>query len=244
VLVALLTVVEAGDVGCVGVDDSGVAVGHPLGNDLRHARAFLDPDGCGGPQVAHVWKLAQARHCVGGQREQTVDGVLDLGVTEHFHELDGFFHLLIEVVGRERHLGGGERGFVVRRNLVRVVQDWAVSVGADLHGACGLALVAEGVHVTNDRVADLVVRFDQHVDSADVGHLVHGGDEWDVGVGHVGHAVRPDAAGDDDVLGFDRALVGHDGLDLAHARNGVIFGDEVEDLGVREYLKADGSGLE
>ena len=54
VFVALLIGVEAGDVGGVGVDDSGVAVGHPLGDDLRHAGAFLDPDSSGRPQVADV----------------------------------------------------------------------------------------------------------------------------------------------------------------------------------------------
>ena len=67
VLVALLVVVEAGDVAGVGVDDSGVAVGHPLGHDLRHAGAFFDPDRSGRPQVAHVGQFAQTRHGVGGQ---------------------------------------------------------------------------------------------------------------------------------------------------------------------------------
>ena len=237
VLVALLVVVEAADVAGVGVDHPGVAVGHPLGDDLCHAGAFLDPDRGRRPEVAHVGQFAEARHRIGRQGEQAVDGVLELGVTEHVHQLDGLFHLLVEVVGGERHLGGRQGRFVVRGDLVGVVQDRPVGVAADLHRAGRLALVAERVHVPDDRVADLVVGLDQHVDGADVGHLVHGRHQRDVGVGHVGDAVRPHAAGDDDVLGLDRALVGDDGFDLAHAGDRVVLGDQVEDFGVGEDLQ-------
>ena len=55
VFVALFIGVETGDIAGVRIDDSGVAVGHPLGYDLRHAGAFLDPDSSGGPQIADVW---------------------------------------------------------------------------------------------------------------------------------------------------------------------------------------------
>ena len=237
-LVALFVGIEAGDVGTVGVDDSRVAVVHPFGDDLSHAGAFLDPHGGGRPQVAHVRDFAQARHGVGCERQQAVDRVLDLGIAEHVHQFDGLFHLHVEVVGREGHLGGRQRRFGIRRNLVGVVQDRTVGVAADLHRAGRLALVAERVHVANDRIADLIVGFDEDVHRADVGHLVHGGDERDVCAGHVCDAVRPDAAGDHDVLGLDRALVGHDGFDRAHAGNGVGFGDQIEDLGVRVHLEA------
>ena len=67
VLVALLLVIEAGYIGAVGVDDAGVAVGHPLGDDLRHAGTFLDPDGGGGPEVLDIGKLTETRHGVGGE---------------------------------------------------------------------------------------------------------------------------------------------------------------------------------
>ena len=238
-LVALLLVVEAGDVGAVGVDDTGVAVGHPLGDDLRHTGTFLDPDGGGGPEVLDIGKLTETRHGVGGEGEQTVDGVLDLGVAEHVHQLDGLFHLLVEVVGGEGHLGRTERGLFVRRDLVGVVQDRAVGVGADLHRAGRLALVAEGVHIADDRVADLVVGLGEHIERADVGHLVHGRDERDVGVGHVGDLVRPHTAGDHDVLGVDRALVGDDTGDLAPTvRTRRVVGEDVEHLGVGEDLAA------
>ena len=129
-----------------------------------------------------------------------------------------------------------------------------MGVRADLHRAGRLTLVAEGVHVADDRVADLVVGLGEHVDRADIGHLVHGGNERDVGVGHVGDLVGPDATGDDDVLGVDGALVGDDAGDLAAAVGpGRVVGEDVEDLGVGEDLQAggldgllahDGAGLE
>ena len=102
--VAALLGIEAGHIRAVGVDDPRVAEGHPLGDDLGHAGAFLHPDGRRRPEVAHVGDLAEAGHGVGRQREQAVDGVADLGVAEHVHQLDGLLHLLVEVIGRERHL--------------------------------------------------------------------------------------------------------------------------------------------
>ena len=110
-------------------------------------------------------------------------------------------------------------------------------VGADLHRARGLPLVAEGVHVADDRVVDLGVGLDEHVDRADIGHLVHGGHEGDGGAGHVGDAVRPAAAGDDDVLGLDATLVGHDGGDALATGGGLVDGLEGHDLGVGEHLE-------
>ena len=71
-----------------------------------------------------------------------------------------------------------------------------------------MPLIAKGVHVSDDRVADLVIGLGQDVDGTDVGHLVHGGHQRDGGTGHVGDAVGPDAAGDDHVIGLDGALVG------------------------------------
>ena len=64
VLVAALVGVEAGDVRPVDVDDPRIAVGHPLCDDLGHARAFLDPDGGGRPEVPDLAGLAQAGHAV------------------------------------------------------------------------------------------------------------------------------------------------------------------------------------
>ena len=68
---------------------------------------------------------------------------------------------------------------------------------------------------------------------------MHGRDERDVGVGHVGDLVRPHTAGDDDVLGVDRALVGNDTGDLAPTvRTRRVVSEDVEHLGVGEDLAA------
>ncbi len=231
--------VETGHIGAVSVDDPGVAVGHPLRHNLGHARALLDPYRSGRPQTLDLGHFAEAGHGVRGERQQAVDGVFDLGITQHVHQLDGLLHLGVEVVGRKRHFGRRQRSFLVRRDLVGMMEDGPVGVGADLHGAGRLPLVAEGVHVPHDGVADLIVGLGQHVDGADVGHLVHGGDQRNVGVGHVGHLVGPHAAGDDHVVALDPALVGEHGLHLAPAVDidVAVLGLDVEDLGIGEDLQ-------
>ena len=114
-----------------------------------------------------------------------------------------------------------------------------MAVRADLHGAGRLPLVAEGVHVPDDRVADLVVGLGQDVHRADVGHLVDGGDQRDGGTGHVGDPVGPDSAGDHDVFGRNGALVRDDRRHGGHATL-AIDGLDVEDLGIGEHLAAGG----
>ena len=210
VMLGLLVRVEAADVGAVRVAQVRVAVGHPLGNDLSDAGAFLDPHCCGAPQVAHLGGLTEHRVGVGGQAQQAVDRVADLGLAEHVHQVDGLFELLVEIVGSERQLGRRQRRLLVGGDVVGVHEDRSVGVRADLHRAGGLALVAERVHVANDRVGDLLAALLQDVDRADIGHLMDRGREGDVGAGHRGDARAPHAAGDRDVLGLDAALVGHD----------------------------------
>ena len=146
------------------------------------------------------------------------------------------FDLLVEVVGGERQLGGRQRRLLVRRDVVGVVEDRAVGVRADLHRAGRLALVAERVHVADDRVGDLLVGLLQDVDRADVGHLVHRRRERDVGAGHRRDARAPHAAGDRDVLGLDAALVGDDRAVTGRRRVGL----DVEHLGVGEHLQGAG----
>ena len=156
-------------------------------------------------------------HGVWCQRQQPVDGVLDFGVSEHLHQLDCFFHLLVEVIGSEGHLSWRQRGLFVGGDLVGVVQYGPVPVGADLHRTRRLPLVTEGVHVAHDRVADLVVGFGEDIHWADISHLVHGGHQRNIGVGHVSDAVGPDTASDDHVFSLDGSLVGDYCFDFATA---------------------------
>ena len=64
-----------------------------------------------------------------------------------------------------------------------------MTVRADLHRARALTLVAEGIHVTNDRVADLVVGLGKNVHRANVGHLVNRWYKRNGGACHVGNTV-------------------------------------------------------
>jgi hypothetical protein len=154
---SLLMLPEAGDVGRVQVD-LGLAVDHPLGHGLTDPRPLLDPHGGHRPQALDLGRLAEHRQPIGREREDAVDRVLhpdglvadDLG-----HQLERMLHLLLEVGLRERELGGRERGFLDRRDLLGIVQDRAVRVGADLEAGPVLALVHIRVHVAHDRVLDV-----------------------------------------------------------------------------------------
>ena len=234
--VAALLGIETGHIRAMGVDDPRVAEGHPLGHHLGHAGAFLHPDGRRRPEVPHFGHLAQAGHGVGRQRQQAVDGVADLGVAQHVHQLDGLLHLLVEVIGRERHLGWRQGRLLVGGDVVGMVQDRPVGVGTDLHRAGRLALVAERVHVAHDGIADLVVGLGEHVDRTHIGHLMHRRHERDVGARHVGDPVGPHAAGNHHVVGLDRPLVGDHCRDRAHAGQRTFTGRDVEHLGVGEDL--------
>ncbi len=99
-----LVVVEAGDVGSMGID-LGVPLGHPLSEGATRSRPLLDPNRRTTPQVADVG-LTDQRHGVGGERKQPVDPVAHLGLGQHRHQLDRLFQLGVEVVLGQRQLGG------------------------------------------------------------------------------------------------------------------------------------------
>ena len=70
-----------------------------------------------------------------------------------------------------------------------------------------LALVHVRVHVADDRVADLALAVLEDRHRPDVDHLVDRRRERDRRAGHPGDPRAPDAAGDDDRVGLDVALV-------------------------------------
>ncbi len=140
--------------------------------------------------------------------KQAVDGVADLGTLgpeQVGHQLEGLLELRVEVVLGERHLGRRELGLLDRGDVLGLVQDRAVGVGADLHVGAVLALVAEGVHVAHDREGDLALLLGQLRARADGDHLVHRGGQRDGDAGHVADLRAPHAAGDHDGLGLDVA---------------------------------------
>ena len=67
------------------VDDPWIAVGHPLSDHLGHTWALFDPDRRSRPKVVHLDGFTKAWHGIWREREQAVDGVLDLGIAEKVH---------------------------------------------------------------------------------------------------------------------------------------------------------------
>ena len=189
-----------------------LAVHHPLGHRLADPRPFLHPHGRGRPEALDLGCLAEDRHPVGCQRDEAVDRVLHadrLVADDLRHQVEGVHHLRIEVGLRERELGGRQRRLLDGGDLLRVVEDRAVGVGADLEPDAVLALVHEHVHVAHDRVLDRRARaLLEARHRADVDHLVHHRRERDVRAGHPREERAPDAAGDHDRLGLDRPAGG------------------------------------
>ena len=85
-------------------------------------------------------------------------------------------------------------------------------VRAHFHRTAGLALVAERVHVADDRETDLVARGFELGNRSDVDHLVHRGCERDRRAGHGRDPRAPHPARDHHVLRRDPAPVGDDRL--------------------------------
>ena len=226
----LLVVPEPRDVGGVQIDLR-LAVHHPLRDRLGDAGALLDPHGRARPQPSHLVRLAQQRHPVRGQREQAVDRVLHahaLVAHDLRHQLERILHLLVEVGLGERQLGGREGRLLDRGDLLRVVQDRPVRVGADLEADAVLALVHERVHVAHDRELDVPRRLLEARHRADVDHLVDRRRERDRCARHAGQRRAPDAAGDDDGLGLDVASR------CAHPPDAAVLDVDPEHLGVRK----------
>ena len=200
---------EARDVGRVEVSLRR-ALDRPLGDSLRDPGRLLDPDRRDRPQVLHL-RLAEKRHPVWRERQQTVDRMADACAfhgQDLGHQLERLLELRVEVLRRERQLGRRERGLLARRDVVGVHEDRPVRVRADLHVAPVLALVHVRVHVADDREGDLARGLLEERDRADGDHLVRRGRQRDRRPGHARDPRAPDAARDEDVLAVDRALVG------------------------------------
>ena len=106
-----------------------------------------------------------------------------------------------------------------------------MGIRANFHRASALTLVAKGVHVADDWVADLGVAGFENRDRTHVDHLVNSRSQWNLDASHRCDARTPHAAGHHDILGIDATTVGNDGLDDA------VFDDHVFDLNVGEGLQ-------
>ena len=67
VMFGFLVRIKAADIRRVWVAQVWVAVSHPFGNQLRDARAFLDPDCSGRPQVANLDGFTKHGHRIRGE---------------------------------------------------------------------------------------------------------------------------------------------------------------------------------
>ena len=229
-LARLLVLVEARDVGRLEVD-LGLALDHPLGHGAAHARALLDPHRGGGPEPAHLGRLAEDRQAVGRERQQPVDRVLDahgLVAEDLRHELERVLHLLDEVVLRERQLGGGERRLLDRGDLLGVVQDRPVRVGARPRARSPSWRSYMFVSMSRT-IGNSIALFESAKCGTGPTSIIW----WTAGVSGIDapaslrDARAPDAAGDHDVLGLHVTAVG------AHAPHAPALDVDAGHLGVR-----------
>ena len=131
--------------------DLGAAVGHPVDQQLGHARAVLDPDRHGVPEAAHLLALADRGAAVGGHLQQAVEGALlvvaQLG--QDRGQLHGPLQRLHHLLDLQVALGGREAGFGLVQKVARVAEArLALFVVAPLdHAAFGGLRVAGVAHV-------------------------------------------------------------------------------------------------
>ena len=95
------------------VVDRGAPVGHPVGDQLAHARAVLDPDGDGIPEAPDLLALAHGRAAVGRHLQQAVEGMA-LVVAEFAEDrrqlhralerLEDLLHVEVALRGRQPRL--------------------------------------------------------------------------------------------------------------------------------------------
>src|ERR1039458_9405541 len=171
-------------------------------------------------------RLAEQRVTVRRHGDKPIDGITDarpLVSQQIRHQLEGLEQLRVEVILGERHLGRRQHRFLDGRDVVGTDDDRPVRVRADLHVAAVLALVHVGVHVPDDRVADLPHGAFEQRDGPDADHLVHDRGERDPGARHPRDARAPYAAADRARAGLDVALGGTDpgncaavGVDAQH----------------------------
>ena len=218
VALRLLVVVEPGDVRRVQVDLGG-AVGHPFGDRLGDPGRLLDPDRGARPEALDLGRLAEDRHPVRRQGQHAIDGMADpdgLVSEDGRHQLEGLLQLELEVLLGERQLGRRQRGGRDRRDLIRVRAGWAGGRtsrprGRRRAGARTCSCPCRGRSGTRSR------RPCSRTAGTGPTLIIW----WTAGVsgmtrpGHAGDPRAPCAAGDDDGVGGDVALVGADAADVA-----------------------------
>ncbi len=225
-------VVEALRVALVQVD-ARLAVDHEVGERLARAATVRHPDRLAQPQPARRAELADERHAVGGEGHEPVEGARQRDVAQRRQQAAGLLARGREVLGGEGALRR-MRARAGRCDVLGGAQERRVQVGADAVGLADLPQVHRAVLVAQDRIADLALRAAQLGQRLGQGVDVLDRMQREAPAGQAHDARPPDAGGEDDVVGADRAPAGVDGADPAAA------GVQPGDLAVAERLQCAG----
>ena len=122
--------VEAPDVALPQVEGR-FAVDQPLRHRLADAAGVGDPDGLRRPEPPHLGRLAEDWEPVGGEGEQAVEPAGQSRAPEAGQHLARRRQGLLEVMGREGHLGRRGGGLLVGGDVAGIHQKRLVLVGAD-----------------------------------------------------------------------------------------------------------------
>jgi hypothetical protein len=189
---------------------AGIAVHHPVRQRQANAAALAEPghDGAGGPVVGQAPDRPDQRVAVRREGEGAVDDLLDAGVFHRREMAEPDFQRRRDAVeiGRQQLMAEIPRGVDRRPGLAGLLVGAEQDAGALLAGV-DLALEIDDA---NQFAAGLRVELQHlgHFLGQEI-HVLHG-ENRQFETDHAAHFARPEAAGIDDVVGLDRALLGDD----------------------------------
>ena len=223
------------------VVDRGAPVGHPVGDQLAHARAVLDPDRHGIPEAAHLLALTHRRAAVGGDLEQAVEGALLVvaQLAQDRRQLHGLLQRLHDLLHLQVALRGREARFLLLQEVARMAQPGlGLLVVAPLDhaafgglGVAGVAHVGGVALVAQQRPADVLAGAGEFLVGPEPEQRVVDRHDRQVFARHLRDQPPPEAGADHHVIGPDRAARGLDALDSAaldHQARGRRVGEGVE----------------
>ena len=204
------------------------AVGHQLRDGLRRATGMGDPDRLGQPETAQPIRLPEQWEPIRGEREHPIDGAGDLDLPQRRDQLDR------RLPGRDERLGierVGSRHVVrcaVRTDVAGIDDHRLMTVPADGVVVTPLPEVEILVLMAQDRLPDLSRLAGKLRQWRGPRELVFDRRQRDRHAHHAADARSPDAAADQDPLGFDAAVGGDHGshppalgLDADDGRSGL-----------------------
>ena len=187
------------------------AVGHQLRDGLRRAAGMGDPDGLGQPEAAQPVRLPEQGESIRGEREHAIDGAGDLDLPQRRDQLDRRLPGRDERLGVERVGGRHVVRRTVRTDVAGIDHHRLVTVAADGVVVPPLPEVEILVLVAQDRLPDLTSFAGKLGQRRRPRELVFDRRQRDRHAHHAADTRSPDAAADEDPLGFDAAVGGDHG---------------------------------